>query len=136
MVRTDDDKLSMNGFEVTLGTEKYRIECLKINPQRAWREKLSVELAPLVQTFNKTADQKSFVHGLAGALIDFPEKLADMVFAYAPNLAEKKEKIFEEATEEQLAIAFSNIMSIAFPYLAQLGLVTQVIRASRVPNSQ
>lgn len=129
MNRTEEDKLSMAVFTVRLGENDYTITPLKVNPQRRWRLKLGNELAPIVESFNQKVENKAMLNGLAGALIKFPEKLAEMVFDYAPNL--EQEKILEEATEEQLAIAFSKIMSVAFPFLAQLGLVTTVVRASQ-----
>jgi hypothetical protein len=62
--------------------------------------------------------------GLGEAFLCFPEKIAELVFAYAPNLP--KEKILDPetgATEEQFALAFSQIESVAFPYLRQVLLM-------------
>jgi hypothetical protein len=73
------------------------------------------------------------LNGLAGALVEFPEKLADLVFAYGTELP--KDEILEKATEEQIAAAFSAIMVVAFPFLAQLGLVTQLVRATSNPQA-
>lgn len=134
MKRSEEDIISRAPFKVRLGTFDYEVKPLGINPQRKWRELLGQELAPIVATFNQGVTEKSMVGGLAGALTQFPEKLTDLVFAYSPELRAQKETIMEEATEEQIAAAFSCIMSVAFPFLAPLSLMTEVIRASNQPS--
>jgi hypothetical protein len=126
MARTEDQILSQAPLEVTLGSEKYQIKVLTILKQQAWRKSLSAEFSSMLNGYSESADQQRVSHGLAVALTDFPEKIAELVFSYAPYLP--KDKILDEATEEQLAAAFSVIMSVAFPFLAQLGTVTQLVR--------
>lgn len=128
MKRSEEDIIAMASFEVQLGAQKYPIKPLTILAQRAWRAKLSEELVPIVESFSQQANEKAMLTGLAASLVNFPEKLASLVFSYAPDL--DQDKILAEATEEQLAVAFSSIMVVAFPFLAQLGLVTQLVRAT------
>ena len=129
MTRTEEEILAKAPFTVKLGDQDYPIKPLNIKAQREWRQKLSTELSPIVDSFNRESTKKTMIAGLTGALLDFPEKLADLVFSYAPDLP--KEKILEEATEEQIAKAFSSVMSIAFPFLGQLGMVTQLVRTQK-----
>lgn len=126
--RTEDEIITKAPIEAQLGDKKYQIKPLSINKQRAWRSKLSEDLAGIVDNFGRQADPNSMKTGLTGALLDFPEKLADLVFAYAPDLP--KEEILENATEEQIAAAFSQIMAVAYPFLAQLGTVSTIVRSS------
>jgi hypothetical protein len=39
-------------------------------------------------------------------------------------------EILQSATEEQIASAFSQIMAVAFPFVPQLGMVTNLLRAN------
>jgi hypothetical protein len=127
MNRTEEQILSKAPFEVTLGSEKYSITPLAITPQMAWRETMSAEFSAILSGYQDTPTDKRISAGLIATLTKFPEKLCEMVFSYAPDLP--KDKIMLEATEEQLALAFSSIMSVAFPFLAQLEAVTKVVRA-------
>jgi hypothetical protein len=129
--RTEDDILSRAPIVVKLGDKEYSIPLLAVMAQREWRKKLFAELAPLLEAFNFTVDGKSMASGLTAALLNFPDKLCDLVFAYAPDLP--KEEILEKATEEQIASAFSAVMAVAFPFIPQLGMVTNLLR--NVPKS-
>ena len=128
ITRTEEQILSRAPIEVTLGETKYSIRPLTIIKSREWRAKLQEELAGIVGQFNQKADGNTMVAGLTGALVQFPEKLADLVFAFAPDLP--NDTILEEATEEQICAAFSVCLTLAFPFLAQLAMVRQVVTAS------
>ena len=128
MKRTEEQILSKAPIEVTFGEKKYQIKPLTILRQRQWRSKLSEDLKDIVSSFErKDASSAALATGLTKALLEFPEKLAELVFSYDPSLP--KEQILDEATEEQIALAFSAIMAVAFPFLAQLGQVTGLMRA-------
>jgi hypothetical protein len=129
MKRTEEQILTRAPFEVTLGSEKYSIKPLAITPQMEWRSRMSEEFAAILSGYQETPTQDRISSGLIATLTKFPEKLAEMTFSYSPELP--KDKIMAEATEEQLALAFSDILSVAFPFLAQLDLVSKVVRASR-----
>jgi hypothetical protein len=126
--RTEDEILAQAPLEVILGKEKYPIPLLAVKPQREWRKKLFAELAPILAAFNFKVDGKSMTDGLTAALLQFPEKLTELVFAYAPDLPQ--ETILESATEEQIAAAFSAIMAVAFPFLPQLATATTLLRVN------
>jgi hypothetical protein len=80
--RTEDDILSRAPIVVKLGDKDYSIPLLAVMAQREWRKKLFAELAPLLEAFNFTVDGKSMASGLTAALLNFPEKLCDLVFLY------------------------------------------------------
>jgi hypothetical protein len=126
--RTEDDILSRAPITTKLGDKDYSIPLLAVMAQREWRKNLFAELVPLLDSFKSKADGQSMQTGLTAALLNFPEKLCDLVFAYAPTLP--KEEILANATEEQIASAFSAIMGVAFPFLPQLGMVTNLLRAT------
>jgi hypothetical protein len=126
--RTEDDILSRAPLTTKLGDTDYSIPLLAVMAQREWRKKLFAELVPLLDSFKSKADGKSIETGLTAALLAFPDKLCDLVFAYAPDLP--KDEILAKATEEQIASAFSAIMGVAFPFIPQLGMVTNLLRAT------
>jgi hypothetical protein len=125
--RTEDEIIARTPLSATLGDEKYAIQLLAITPQREWRKKLFAELVPILASFNLGADG-NMATGLTAALLNFPDKLCDLVFAYAPELP--REKILVDASEEQIASAFSKIMAVAFPFMPQLATVTNLLRAT------
>jgi hypothetical protein len=132
--RTEDDILSRAPIVVKLGDKEYSIPLLAVMAQREWRKTLFAELVPILDSFKSKVDGKSIQTGLAAALLNFPEKLCDLLFAYVPDLP--KEEILANATEEQIASAFSAIMGVAFPFLPQLGMVTDLLRATATAASQ
>ena len=130
--RTEDDILARTPIMVRLGDQDYEIALLSVFPQREWRKKLFASLAPILASFNFRVDGASMTHGLTAALLEFPETLADLVFAYGTSLP--KEEILGNATEEQMAAAFSAIMAVAFPFLPQLATMTQVLKSASLPQ--
>lgn len=132
MERTEDQILSKAPIVVMLGEKEYNIKPLGISAQRAWRDKMSQEMQEVVQSFAPTykgpESASLFSAGLTVALTKFPEKLTDLVFAYCPDLP--RDEIMETATEEQVSIAFSKIMKVAFPFLTHLQTVRTAIQAS------
>jgi hypothetical protein len=126
--RTEDEILSRTPLKIKLGATDYDIPLLAVKAQREWRKKLLAALEPVLASFNFQADGKNMATGLGATLLNFPETLCDLVFAYAPDL--DKEKVLAEATEEQIGCAFSAILAVAFPYLPQLSMVTQLMKTT------
>jgi hypothetical protein len=93
------------------------------------------ELGPLVDGLQvATFSSRTVLAGLPAALAQFPEKLCDLVFAYAPNLP--KEQILEEASEEQMRAAFDRIWEISFQdFLVQLGAARELLKPVPAPAS-
>jgi len=133
--RSESDILSKAPVKLKLGEKEYKIPVLTILPAREWRLKLNASLSAIVDSFKmvETAESSAVASGLTAALIQFPEKVAELVFAYAGETL-KPEEILASATEEQLAQAFSAIMQVAYPFLPQLSLVTNVMRAAPPPQ--
>ena len=102
--RSEDDILARTPLKVKLGDKEYEIPLLAVMPQRAWRKQLFETVTPVLDSFNLRADGKSMTTGLAAALLQVPEKLAELLFAYAPELP--KEDILATATEEQIGEFF------------------------------
>ena len=125
--RTDQQILSKEPLKVTLGTQTWELPILAITPMRKWRE-LVVASAKEIGTLGVS------LNGLGAAFVAFPEKITDLVFAYAPNLP--KEQLQVEATEEQFAVAFAEIASVAFPCRGQLSLMKALAVISGLSPSE
>jgi hypothetical protein len=143
MQRTEDEILSRAPIKCTLGGTEYSIRPLAVMAQREWRKKLFDSLAPILEAFDVTIDPASMStakvmsKGLTATLLQFPEVLVDLVFAYAPGLPQ--DDIMDRqngATEEQFAVAFSKIAAVAFPFLPQLDAVTRIVRETSLPQQR
>lgn len=127
MPRTEADMVSKAPIKIKLGEKEYKIPVLTILPSREWRIKLNDEMAGVVEAFKPdSVDANVFGRGLASALIGFPEKMADLVFAYAGAVLPKDE-VLAAATEEQIGTAFSAIMEVAYPLVP----LAQAMKAAR-----
>ncbi len=130
--RTDDDKLSLAPIKVQFGGKPYEIPIRTMNKARAWREQFVSSLSTIgTKLQGDVANLDNFIGGFAFAFLRFPEKLADLVFAYGPDLP--REVIEGEGTDEELAMAFSGIMQVAFPFRAELTMVNQVLMSVEIP---
>ena len=130
MPRTDEQKLLMSPIVVTFGVKKYEIKPLTLGPARAWRQKLNDVMGPLADHFQTTVkDGGAVSRGLAEMLLDFPDKLIELILAYDPQLP--KDKIIAEASEEQLIAAWESLLAVAFPFLGPLAVVMKVIRPTQ-----
>ena len=124
-LRTEDDAVAQTPLSVKFGKEDYSIPLLTVMPQREWRKKLFAELVPILAVFQFNTEGKTVTDGLTACLLQFPEKLAELVFAYAPALP--KDQILDSATEEQLVAAFAAVMGVAFPFVPEIRRVTKIL---------
>jgi hypothetical protein len=130
MSRSESDKIAMTPLTVKLGEKEYKIKLLRINAQREWRKLLMEQFGDILSNFSvdmKTADMNIFRGGLIASLIRCPEKVADLLFAYAPDLP--KDEILNNSTEEQLVAAFGEVVGVAFPFLGPLNMMTEILKS-------
>ena len=129
--RTEDEILSRAPLKVRLGDRDYEVPLLAVMAQREWRKNLFAELAPIISTFESKLAAGSMSQGLTAALLQFPEKIAELFFAYAKALSEEdQKKILAEATEEQLIAAFEAVKAVAFPFSPTLEQMRQLVKAN------
>jgi hypothetical protein len=125
--RTEEQILARAPIGLQFGGKKYEAPILTILKARKWRETLindAKEIAGSLTSETNGRDESFFV-GLGTVFLGFPEKMADLVFAYAPDSRKKK---LEQATEEELGVAFAAIMKVAFPFSRQLSLMTSIFQ--------
>ena len=125
--RTEDEILSRAPITTKFGDKEYSIPLLAVMAQREWRNKLFAELAPILAAFDFKTDGASVANGLTAALLEFPEKLVELVFLYAPDLP--RDEILTDATEEQIILAFDQIKALAFPFSPPLMEMRQIFKA-------
>lgn len=133
MQRTEDQIMSKAPIEVTLGATQYQIKPLNIGPQREWRALVASSVGEIVDGMDKVdpgMGVSQIGYGLTATLVKFPEKLADLLFSYSPELKECEAAIIAEATEEQISSAFGKVMQVAYPFVTPLVLLKQVVRRS------
>jgi hypothetical protein len=127
--RSEEDILSQAPIVVKFGDVEYKIKPLRMIKAREWRDKLIKEVQSIGTSLQQdTSTSPVFIQGLAFVFLQFPQKMADLVFSYAPNLP--REKIENEGTEEQLARAFGQIVQIAFPFVGELQAMMQTLSMS------
>lgn len=123
--RSESDVLNRAPILVTLGDKQYPLKPLTLNKATAWRASFDEEMQVIVREFENVGGE--IPKSLTAALIAFPEKIAKMVFMYDSELPQ--DEIRDNATEEQMAFAFGRMMLLAYPFIAHLGAVSQVIKA-------
>jgi hypothetical protein len=118
--RTEEEILSRAPIKLTFGGRQYEVAVLPIRKAKLWREKLVESVKGIAELLNAKTNghDDNFFAGLGAALVNYPEELAKLIFLYGPDLP--KEEIMEATTEDQLNLAFSKIMAVAFPYQRQL----------------
>lgn len=124
--RSESDMLDMRPIKVRLGKNDYEIPVLNNHKASAWRERLCQELGPLVASFdfggidlnaNSETVSQLMSRRLSHELIKFPEKLLALLLEFAPELP--KEAI-EEASDEQIGLAFSACAEVGYPFFFHL----------------
>lgn len=121
--------------EVMLGGKPYLVAQLPVLKARAWREQLIRSARELSESLFRESNghDEHFFDGLATAYLGFPDKIAEMIFAYGEDLPQ--EEILEAASDHELIAAFAAIMRVAFPYLHELSLMVTFDLASRMDEA-
>jgi hypothetical protein len=115
--------------QITLGNQKYDLRPLPINQSRAWRAKVKAPLEQIIHTVaglpevELSALELTAILGLIqhvfSTVADAPDLLLTWLYEYAPNIAEDKERIENEAFDTEVAEAFAAIVKQVYP-LARL----------------
>lgn len=124
--RTEQDILAQAPIKVQLGGKEYDIKPLPIRKNAEWRKAMVDVLNDSGKAMNvQVTDLGGFMQGLMAAHFSFPEKVIDLVRLYAPALP--WEVILSDestVTDEEIVIAYSRIMVVAYPFSNLLGMMT------------
>lgn len=134
--RTEDDILAQNGVLLTFNGEFYSAKPLRIKANAEWRRKFAETVNEVNQSLSLGSmdDINKFMLGFMGAFFEFPEKVLDLIVAYAPYLP--WDQIREAATDEEVVIAFSRIMVVAYPFFGLLGTMKAMASAASAHTNQ
>jgi len=114
--RTEAQKLTGEPVKVILGGTEYDVRPLPIKYSRPWRVKLNEILAELPKYIDANSnDAEQFSSAMKALTITMPDKLVDMFFEYAVDLAPQREAIEEVASDAEFAEAWDRVVTMAFP---------------------
>lgn len=122
----------MRTVTVQLGGQEYAITPLPMKKAREWRQKLEQPFGAMVKVL-ETADTieltnlgsiAGVVQTFAGTLLGSVDILLNLLFDYAPTLAVDRERIENEAYDEEALAALVEVLKIAYPFGTVLGLVS------------
>jgi len=115
--------------QVTLGGQKYDIRPLPILQARTWRQAVKEPLQLIISTVANLPELSlqdleltsivGLIQHLFSTVADAPDLVLNWLYAYAPNIAEDKERIESAAFDTEVAEAFAVVVKQVYP-LARL----------------
>jgi len=118
-MRTEEDKITQTGISVVLGGETYQVRPLRIIESKEWRKGVASLLGQLPRYVKANTDNPDeFESAMNSIMVSTPDAIVDLFFSYAKDLP--RQHIEETATDKELAVAFGEVMKIAFPLLGEL----------------
>lgn len=129
--RTESDIL-LKELRLKFGETEYVVPVLRMRAAAKWREQFFEQTKKVSDSMSvkveETGADKAVSNALMQALLAFPEAIPNLVFSYATELP--KEKILEEAYDQEFLKAFKAIWGVAFqPFLASLGMAWEMQKA-------
>ena len=132
MARSDEAVLTRQALEVTLGGEKRLIRPLVIRESRQWRKRVAeafAELGALDTSTLNLADPEGVRRALELVAVTVPEKITDLVLAYAPEL--DREWFETHVTDEEATEALVKMLEATFPFLRKTSDLARMAAALR-----
>ena len=111
--RSEDQVVTQAPIMVSFGGKEYEIKLLVIKESRIWRQQFAEVLKALPLFVNAIDTTKHFEQVINGMFLDVPDKVIDLIFAYAKDLP--REEIEAVATDAEMSVAFESILEVAFP---------------------
>lgn len=119
----------MNDITVTLGGTEYTIKPLPMRQARLWREKFAEPIQAVLGLMkyadHEIVDDKARVNmrtvgvllSSADTILKSTDTLTDALFAYSPELQEKRDEIETTANDvEALAALWEVVSKLAYPF--------------------
>lgn len=109
---------------VTLAGKDYEIQALPIKQSKAWRDRLAgpfAELSTMLEgageiQLTSGKDLGALVQTVSGTLIGSIDTLLNLLFDYSPALRADRERIENEAYDDEALHAFSEVLKLAYPF--------------------
>lgn len=140
----------MKTATVTLADQDYVIRELPRKKNKAWRARVGREFEAIGQalealpTMELSADSMgqlmTIVRDLVGRTVEAPDKIADLLYAYSPDLKGDRRRIDAEAYDSEIMSAFMEVLALAYPFgsiVRSISILSQTgpAVASTTPNS-
>ena len=130
-MRTDEQKLMQTPAIVKLGGKDYEIKPLPIILASPWRKKFIGLVMKMDDLSIVTSDDRQeFQKALSNALLQKPDELTDLFFAYAKNL--DRSEIENSASSLEVLSALEEVIAFESPFLGAAIRVTQILKKSLV----
>jgi hypothetical protein len=108
--------------QITLAGKEYSIEQLPMRANKEWRDSLGkpvLSLIQLIQDFGslefKPSDIGRIITVVKDLLLSSMDTLLDALFAYSPALAADRERIENEAYDDEAIAALGACVALAYP---------------------
>jgi len=111
--RSEDDKIMQAPIMISFGGKQYELKPLVIKESREWRKQFADVLKALPLFVNAIDTTAHFEQVINGMFLDVPDKVIDLIFAYAKDWP--RDEIEAVATDDDMAKAFEAIIEVAFP---------------------
>jgi hypothetical protein len=135
--RTESDILSHAHIPLMLGKKEHKAKPLTIRKCQAWREKVADLLNGIATgALTGTVTSQSFMQGIMVAFFKFPEQVLELLIAFSPELEEQREWLYDNATDEEVVVAFSRVLAVAYPYFNLLGQMRTAATATDQATSR
>ena len=132
----------MRSVTISLADASYTIHELKARPNAAWRQKMQAILTEITNLLHTAPGLDLTRESIAELLqagqrlvLDSPDRVRDLLFAYAPELAAERERLELEAYDSEFMAAFTEVLTLAYPF-GRLGkILTGALSKATLPSS-
>jgi hypothetical protein len=117
---------------VSLGGREYMVRPLPIRAASEWRAQFNARFSALTDLLanadrielNSAEDIARVVAIARDVLLTAPDVLFDLLCAFAPEIAADRERIENEAYDDEVIAAFAEVLRLAFPFGALRQMMT------------
>ena len=113
----------MKSETISLGGKHYEINELPRRANAQWRQQFQVLIASVTNLveasqvdISNSADLVAVVGQVRDVLMQAPDQLIELLFAYSPALAADRERIEAEVYESEILSVFVEVLKLAFPF--------------------
>jgi hypothetical protein len=111
---------------ITLAGRQYIVRELPLRKNAAWRADLQNTVMGAADLFAAAPDTDvsnpqavaALIRGVGNLVLGSTDVVVDLLFAYSPELAADREHIEGNAFESEVVEAFTEVVKLAFPFLA------------------
>lgn len=121
--KRSDEHIFAHRLDLQFGAQTYAAKVLSHLKAAEWREKAIGATRAVVSGMDEPTNgmDAAFFAGLGKWFLAFPEKMIDLMKAYAPDLP--WDDILTEATDEEIELNFARICEVGFPSKSPLQMM-------------